>query len=122
MGLRQHRESTRNEKRDIFSARPIPRRFVDPEVDAQKQRLVRPVFGRKRPGKLREAGSGNRQDDRGHATTSEANPYDVAQDPEGKHLEPDVAGSVAAIWKFNQKDSTFPRCFPNHRRQRTRQR
>ena len=36
-----------------------------------------------------------------------ANPYDVSQDPEGNIWSADVGGSVAAIWKFNQKDSSF---------------
>ena len=36
-----------------------------------------------------------------------ANPYDVMQDPEGNIWSPDAGGSVAAIWKFNPKDSGF---------------
>src|SRR5712691_4263829 len=36
-----------------------------------------------------------------------ANPYDVAQDPEGNIWSADVGGTAASLWKFNPRDQTF---------------
>jgi len=91
----------------IFSAPTYPAQIRRLNVDAQNNVWFGLYSAGKRPGVLVKLDQTNGKMTEVTIPRQNAQPYDVSQDPEGNIWSPDVGGSVAAIWKFNQKDSTF---------------
>jgi streptogramin lyase len=91
----------------IYSAPTYPAQIRRLNVDAQNNIWFGLYSAGKRPGKLVKLDQTTGKMTEVTIPRQNANPYDVSQDPEGNIWSADVGGSVAAIWKFNQKDSTF---------------
>jgi streptogramin lyase len=91
----------------IYSAPTYPAQIRRLNVDAQNNIWFGLYSAGKRPGKLVKLDQTTGKMTEVTIPRQNANPYDVSQDPEGNIWSADVGGSVAAIWKFNQKDSSF---------------
>ena len=91
----------------IFSAPTYPAQIRRLNVDAQNNVWFGLYSAGKRPGVLVKLDQTTGKMTEFTIPRQNANPYDVAPDPEGNIWSPDVGGSVAAIWKFNPRDTTF---------------
>jgi virginiamycin B lyase len=91
----------------IFSAPTHPAQIRRLNVDAQNNIWFGLYSAGKRPGVLVKLDQTTGKMTEFTIPRQNANPYDVAPDPEGNIWSPDVGGSVAAIWKFNPRDKSF---------------
>jgi streptogramin lyase len=91
----------------IFAAPTYPGHVRRLNVDAQNNIWWGIYSAGKRTGKLAKLDQTTGKITEYTIPRQNSHPYDVMQDPEGNIWSPDDGGSVAALWKFNPKDSSF---------------
>ena len=91
----------------IFASPTYPGHVRRLNVDAQNNIWWGIYSAGKRTGKLAKLDQTTGKITEYTIPRQNSHPYDVMQDPEGNIWSPDDGGSVAALWKFNPKDSSF---------------
>jgi streptogramin lyase len=91
----------------IFAPPSYPAHVRRLNVDSRNNVWFGTYSAGKRPGELVKLDQATGRMTAYKIPRQNANPYDVAEDPEGNIWSPDAGGSMAAIWKFNPKDAGF---------------
>lgn len=98
---------THNNAWTIFAPPTYPAQVRRPNVDAQNNVWFGIWSAGKRAGKLAKLDQATGRITEYTIPRQNANPYDVAPDPDGNIWSADVGGSAAALWKFNPRDEKF---------------
>lgn len=98
---------THNNAWTIFTPPTYPAHVRRLNVDAQNNIWFGIWAAGRRPGKLVKLDQTIGRMTEYIVPRQNAQPYDVAQDPEGNIWSADAGGSASALWKFNPRDATF---------------
>jgi virginiamycin B lyase len=98
---------THNNEWTIFTPPTYPAHVRRLNVDAQNNIWFGIWAAGRRPGKLVKLDQTIGRMTEYTVPRQNAQPYDVAQDPEGNIWSADAGGSASALWKFNPRDATF---------------